>query len=206
MLSPERAANLAWVLWALSWGAAAVWRKPAANRAGAAAELPHLAITVIGLLLVFATPAAMRWGLSQVGLAQPERLRLWPSNDLLGWTLFGLEVAGFAFCWWARLHLGALWSGSVTRKEGHRIVETGPYALVRHPIYTGLITSVLAIALLHATAPALLGVALVVLGFWLKARLEERFLRAELGPADYDAYAARTPMLAPKLPPPGRRS
>ena len=48
-------------------------------------------------------------------------------------------------------HLGRLWSGSITRKEGHRVVDTGPYALVRHPIYTGLIFALLATAIAQAT-------------------------------------------------------
>ena len=85
----------------------------------------------------------------------------------------------------------------MTRKSEHRIVDTGPYALVRHPIYTGLIVSVWATAALRGTPLSLIGAGLVALGFWIKARLEERFLRSELGPDAYDAYAAHTPMLMP---------
>ncbi len=199
MLSPERAANLAWPLWAISWWAAAVWRKPAASRAGFGAEVPHWTVTFLGLALIFTTPAAIRWGLDQISLPDPGLLRLWKADTLVSWMLFGATVAGFAFCWWARIHLGALWSGSVTRKADHRVIETGPYARVRHPIYTGLILAALATAALRGTALALVGAGLVILGFWIKARLEERFLRAELGTADYDAYASRTPMLIPRL-------
>ena len=91
------------------------------------------------------------------------------------------------------------WSGSVTAKADHRIVDTGPYALVRHPIYTGLLLSAFATAALYGTALAVLGALLILLGFWIKARLEERFLRAELGPEAYDAYASRVGMLVPGL-------
>ena len=108
-----------------------------------------------------------------------------------------LTVAGFLFCWWARLHLGRLWSGSITLKSDHRVVDTGPYRLVRHPIYTGLIMAALGMALEKATLLAFGGLALLVVGLWLKARFEEGFLRAELGRQAYDAYAARTPMLLP---------
>ena len=110
-----------------------------------------------------------------------------------------IAALGFAICWWARLHLGRLWSASVTRKADHRIVDSGPYALVRHPIYTGVILAAAATAALKGSAGALLGLALMVLAFWIKARLEERFLGAELGEAAYDDYRRRTGMLFPGL-------
>jgi protein-S-isoprenylcysteine O-methyltransferase Ste14 len=96
--------------------------------------------------------------------------------------------------------LGDLWSSAVSRKENHVIVEKGPYGLVRHPIYTGLIVAAFATAIAVGTAPALAGAALMSLGFWMKARLEERFLSAQLGEAAYADYRRRTPMLAPFWP------
>ena len=87
----------------------------------------------------------------------------------------------------------------MTLKESHQIVDTGPYGLVRHPIYTGLIVAGAATAMLEAKALSLLGYALMVGGLWIKARLEERFLKAELGEAAYVAYARRTGMLLPGL-------
>ncbi len=95
------------------------------------------------------------------------------------------------------MHLGRLWSGSVTLKPDHRVVDTGPYRLVRHPIYTGLILSALATAAEKGTVLGLAGFASIVLGFWIKAKFEEGFLRQELGREAYDSYAARTPMLVP---------
>jgi protein-S-isoprenylcysteine O-methyltransferase Ste14 len=85
----------------------------------------------------------------------------------------------------------------VTRKEGHRVVDSGPYAIVRHPIYTGVITAALATMAVRGTQLAVAGVALLVVGYYLKGRLEERFLRAELGAEAYDAYARKTAMLVP---------
>ena len=108
-----------------------------------------------------------------------------------------LTLPGFAFAWWARVHLGKLWSGSVTRKPGHKIISTGPYAIVRHPIYTGLIAATLASAIAVGTVVSMLGFAAMVFGFWLKARLEERFLVQELGPQAYDTYCREVPMLWP---------
>jgi protein-S-isoprenylcysteine O-methyltransferase Ste14 len=83
------------------------------------------------------------------------------------------------------------------------VVESGPYGLVRHPIYTGFLGASWAFALLIASPTALLGAALLTVQMAWKAKREESFLRQELGPADYDAYAARTPMLIPLLRRPG---
>lgn len=115
------------------------------------------------------------------------------------WALVGCVAAGFGFCWWARIHLGSLWSGTITAKAGHRVVDTGPYRLVRHPIYTGLIFSCFALAFLKFDLIAFGGAVLWAVSCWIKARMEESLLRQELGAAAYDDYAARTPMLIPKF-------
>ena len=67
----------------------------------------------------------------------------------------GLTLAGIAFTWWARIHLGRFWSNAITRKEGHRVIDTGPYGLVRHPIYTGLIGGMLATGVAVGTVTAI---------------------------------------------------
>jgi protein-S-isoprenylcysteine O-methyltransferase Ste14 len=69
---------------------------------------------------------------------------LWHFGNSATYVLAGLTLAGTSFAWWARIHLGRFWSSAITRKEGHRVIDTGPYGLVRHPIYTGLIGAILA--------------------------------------------------------------
>jgi protein-S-isoprenylcysteine O-methyltransferase Ste14 len=81
-------------------------------------------------------------------------------------------------------------------KQEHELVTRGPYALVRHPIYTGLLVALTGTALYDGRWRALLGVALFTIGFWLKARSEENLLEGEFGD-DYRTYRARTPMLIP---------
>lgn len=85
----------------------------------------------------------------------------------------------------------------MTRKTGHRVIDTGPYAIVRHPIYAGLILALSMTAAIGGTPLSVAGGLLLIAGITLKARLEERFLREELGPQAYDAYARRVPMLLP---------
>lgn len=190
-----------WDAWGASWILAALWSSRAAVRAPAWSEAWRDALALGGgiVLVALSSPATIHepgpLGELHAGLLAP----LWRAWGIVDWALVALTVAGFAFCWWARLHLGRLWSGLVGRKAEHRIVDTGPYALVRHPIYTGLIGVVLAMAALKGTTAALLGAAAVVVSLWLKARLEEGFLRSELGAESYDAYRSRTPMLLPWL-------
>jgi protein-S-isoprenylcysteine O-methyltransferase Ste14 len=120
---------------------------------------------------------------------------LWHVGPALGWSMVALTAAGIAFAWWARIALGRLWSGGIERMAAHRVVDTGPYALVRHPIYTGLIAGATALAVLQAKPWAIAGAVLFSLGFILKARVEERFLEKEIG--GYEAYRRRVPMILP---------
>lgn len=123
------------------------------------------------------------------------RLRQLP--EPLDWAALLILVGGISFCCWARLHLGRQWSPDVARKEEHHIVDTGPYRLVRHPIYTGFIVVYVGLTALCANWLALFALALLIFGLWLKARAEEQFLIEELGTTAYGDYRARTPMLVP---------
>ena len=166
----------------VSWAAAAVWVNRTVGKASRRDE-------VLSRLTVGAGAALLFWNYKDS-----------PGTDeTAGWILFAVVVLGILFAWWARVHLGRLWSGRVTRKEDHRVVDTGPYALVRHPIYTGVVTSALATGIAEWRVAAFSGALVIALGFWLRSRLEERFLRAELGTA-YEEYARRVPMLIPFFP------
>ena len=88
----------------------------------------------------------------------------------------------------------------LTIREGHKVVDTGPYRIVRHPIYTGFIGGCWTLALVKATPAALAGAAVLTLVMAIKGKNEERFLRRELGEDAYDGYARRTPMLVPFAP------
>jgi protein-S-isoprenylcysteine O-methyltransferase Ste14 len=185
--TPGAAIAAIWAAWILSWWIAALWTSRTTARPAIGSQFLYRAITLAAMVLLFD-----RW---TVG-GSPQ---LWVCPPVLGWAMAGLTAAGFGFCWWARLYLGRLWSAAVTRKEDHHIVDTGPYALVRHPIYTGWIAASAATAAEHGTLSSVIGLGLMILGCWIKARLEESFLRGELGAESYDAYARRTGMLLPFL-------
>lgn len=183
--SPGSWIFLVWTAWALSWVAAAVWSRQTAASAGFVQEAPHRIVTILGAVLLF-------------GVKIRTFPRGWNVSDSVMWGLVACVVAGFVFAWWARLHIGTLWSGTITRKEGHRVVDTGPYAMVRHPIYTGLLLAAVATAVARGRWEAVIGAVLFALGFWMKARQEEKFLSETLGP-DYAAYRERVHMLVPYL-------
>jgi protein-S-isoprenylcysteine O-methyltransferase Ste14 len=191
MRLPVSAAEAGWFLWdawALSWIAAMVWSRRTAARPPALSQLVHWLPTIIG------------FGLLAFGSYATNFAPLWRLPDAAGWVLTGVCAGGLLFTWWARISLGSLWSGSVSRKIDHTVIQSGPYRLVRHPIYTGLIAAALAQGALIGMWANLLGALLLAFGLWLKARLEERFLGRELGEAAYAEYRRRTPMLAPFWP------
>ena len=94
-----------------------------------------------------------------------------------------LTVAGIGFAIWARRHLGKNWSAEVTIREEHKLIRTGPYKYIRHPIYTGLLTSVVGTAIVVSEYRALVSLAIFLIGWTLKAKKEEAFLSQEFGPA-----------------------
>jgi protein-S-isoprenylcysteine O-methyltransferase Ste14 len=177
-----------WIGWIVSWMAAALWSGRTEKRAPAMGGWAYSAAIVIGALLLLHLARRLL-----------NETRLWHVGYGGAYALAAVTLAGLMFAWWARIHLGRLWSGAITRKEGHRVIDSGPYALVRHPIYTGLMVAIIATAAAQATPSGLIGAGLIVAGFWLKARAEERFLMAELGADAYSAYRRRVPMLVPFL-------
>lgn len=188
-MGPRMAVIVLWIGWLLSWMAAAGWQKTTVKRVGAGAEIRYRLVLIIGALIL-GIPARRYEG----------PLRLYRVNWTEAWICVGLIAVGIAFAWWARIHLGPLWSGAVTRKEEHRVVDSGPYGIVRHPIYTGLLLAVVATAAIKGTILGFVGALIIIIGLWMKARLEEQWLRGELGAEAYDAYRRRVPMLVPFLP------
>jgi protein-S-isoprenylcysteine O-methyltransferase Ste14 len=203
--SPLGAIYAVWLAWLVTWELAAVWSSRTQAALGFGIRSFFRVLTTAGfVLLLFTPPWAWSLGRWKSAYARPPlkawTTPLWNTPDTLGWVLVAVAAAGFAFCWWARLRLGRLWSSAITRKADHRIVDTGPYGLVRHPIYTGILTMGWALALDKAAPAAIAGAVALSAGYWLKGRLEEDFLRTELGAETYDAYRGRAPMLVPFLP------
>ncbi len=177
-------------MWLLSWTVAKLWSNRTEKRDAIGPELFFRVLFYGSLILLFAFPPSR----------YDAQTQLWHFSNAMNWILVAVAAAGLLFTWWARIHLGRLWSDWVVKKAGHHIVDTGPYRLVRHPIYSGLIFAALATAIWKGTAFALVSVPILTVAFYIKARREERFLRAALGENAYAGYARRTPMLVPLVP------
>jgi protein-S-isoprenylcysteine O-methyltransferase Ste14 len=160
--------------------------KAAVRRESIVSRLAHVIPLVVGGVLIGWRD--MPW--------RDLNLRLWPHSLLAYGIGLALLVAGLAFAVWARVHLGRNWSGSVTVKEGHELIRSGPYACVRHPIYTGLITAVLGTAIISGTLRAALGLVIITVSLLRKLRTEEAFMR-DTFPGEYQRYCAQVPALVP---------
>jgi protein-S-isoprenylcysteine O-methyltransferase Ste14 len=188
-MRPSAVFAVIWLGWLVSWILAAFWSGRTEKTVATWQTWTYRTALLAGAILLFHSPRRL--------LGES---RLWHVGYDGAYALAGLALAGILLTWWARIHLGRLWSSAITRKEDHRIVDTGPYALVRHPIYTGLIVAISATAAAQATVTGCFGAALITLGLWLKAVIEEHFLTSELGADAYGAYRRRVPMLVPFLP------
>ncbi|HEY5008313.1 MAG TPA: isoprenylcysteine carboxylmethyltransferase family protein [Caulobacteraceae bacterium] len=175
-------------MWFCSWIAAAFWSKRTETRPRRGAELAYSILVYFGFALLILPSVRASFG-----------PRLLSPPLAIKWLIAAFAPLGFGLAWWARIHLGSHWSWNVTRKEDHRLVDTGPYAVVRHPIYTGVLIASAATALLEAKWPSFAGFALLASGMWLKTDLEERFLSIELGAATYREYVGRTGRLLPRV-------
>jgi protein-S-isoprenylcysteine O-methyltransferase Ste14 len=183
-----------WVCWGLFlvvWAGGALYnarRAPHARRRSFGSSLWLLA--AIGAWLVVrrvlgAEP--LSWH------SEPNAIRL------LGAALLVLATG---FTVWARVALGTMWSSSPVAKEGHVLRTHGPYAVTRHPIYTGILGMLLATAIALRFGAWLYVVALVIVFFELRIQAEEQLLK-EAFPRAYEDYRRRVPQLIPGA---GRRS
>jgi protein-S-isoprenylcysteine O-methyltransferase Ste14 len=178
-----------WLLFLASWVGASFWSGQTRKHVTVARTSRYHLLIVLGGILF--TPWTSRV------LGEPQ---LWTPRGAPFVILTIVTLAGIAFAWWARIHLGRFWSNAITHKEGHKVIDTGPYGLVRHPIYTGQIIGLLATGIAVGTVTAILGAIMIGLGMSWKAAMEETFLGQELGP-DYGTYQRRVPMIIPFLPP-----
>jgi protein-S-isoprenylcysteine O-methyltransferase Ste14 len=160
--------------------------KPAARSQSTGSRLLEIGLTLLASSLVFTHYFQSGW-----------RARLFvPNSEFTGIGGLLLVLLGIAFAIWARVELGGNWSGAVTVKQGHTLIRRGPYTFVRHPIYTGLLLAFLGVAIILGQIRGLLGVGVLSLAFWLKLRMEERFMLEQFG-ADYRRYQERVKALIP---------
>ncbi|MBA3916870.1 MAG: isoprenylcysteine carboxylmethyltransferase family protein, partial [Acidobacteriales bacterium] len=169
------------------WLAAPLGTRRTVQRETPRSRFSYLVVEIAGYYLLFA--AGGMGFLNQ---------RLIPGTPLFVWAGVVCTWAGIALAIWARWSLGRNWSARITLKEGHELIRSGPYRYFRHPIYSGLDLAVVGGALAIGRWRCLLGAALVIAGYWMKARREEALLRSQFGPA-FEEHVRETGFLLPKV-------
>lgn len=175
-----------WLSWAVCWWALSRHVKATARHEPLVSRLLHILPLMLAVLLLW-LPRIPLPVLGERFLPQAA----WPF-----WAGAVLTAGGLLFAVWARVHIGTNWSGTVTIKEGHELITTGPYAMVRHPIYTGLLLALAGSALDRGEWRGVVAVLIALCALWRKLRLEERWMCERFGEA-YRAYSLRVAALIP---------
>ncbi|MGA7915166.1 MAG: isoprenylcysteine carboxylmethyltransferase family protein [Candidatus Acidiferrales bacterium] len=177
-----------WIAFLIYWQIKAINTKTTQRLESVGSRILRVFIFLIAIVLLSITRIPLPWLYVQ----------LWPLGLLPFWLGAAVTFAGLLFAVWAREHLGRNWSRSVTIKQDHELIATGPYAVVRHPIYTGILTGFLGMAIAIAQVRGFIAFVLVFLALWLKLRMEEKWMRTQFGEA-YATYARQTAALVPYL-------
>jgi protein-S-isoprenylcysteine O-methyltransferase Ste14 len=172
------------VLFSVYWEVAALSAAPAKNSESRFSRAVHVFLVNIAMLLVLAP-------IRGVG-------RFLPVSTAIMSSGLAVMAAGTVLAIWARVYLGRNWSGEIAIKVEHQLIRSGPYRVLRHPIYTGLLAMYVGPAIVTGEWLAVIGVVMAGLAYWRKIRLEEAALDAAFGP-DYDAYRRATWALVPGL-------
>ena len=177
-------AVIPWLVFSFYWEAAAKNAAAAKSAESRSSRGFHVALTNLALLLEIVPIRGLG--------------RFLPLTLLTLALGIAVEFGGLTLAIWARRVLGRNWSGEISIKVEHELIRTGPYRLLRHPIYTGLLAMYAGAALVTGTWLAVLGFAMAAFAYWRKIRLEEANMDVAFG-ADYDAYRRETWALIPGL-------
>jgi protein-S-isoprenylcysteine O-methyltransferase Ste14 len=178
-----------WLIWMAYWLVSASNVKSEQRRESSGSRAAHvIPLAITGLLLAIRSRDDGGW------LFQ----RFLPATGTNFWIGALLTAIGVAFSCWARARLGRNWSANVTVKQDHELIRSGPYALARHPIYTGMLLAVLGTAIAIGEWRGLLALVIAFAAMWRKLRIEERFMSETFGDS-YQVYRAQTKALIPYL-------
>ena len=176
-----------WIAWFIYWRVMSGNEKQTVRRESIGQRALYIGLLVLG---------ASMFSINVAGSDSWFYREIYTATPFTFWLGVAVMLAGFAFTAWARIVLGRNWSSTVTLKENHELIVSGPYALVRHPIYTGLMIMFVGTAVAIGQWRGVVAVVLVLISFLIKLRIEEQWM-TELFGAQYDAYRKRVAMLIP---------
>lgn len=176
----------AWEILAIFWLAGIAFTKRTVRSQPLGQRVFQMALVLFGFTLLGSSYLRGGWlGRNFIPIS--------PAVEAIG---VGITVAGCFFAIWARITLGSNWSGRATVKAGHELITKGPYAIARHPIYTGILIGAVGTGLAMAEWRCLLGFALIALAFAAKIGQEEK-LMMQTFPDAYPRYRHRVKALIP---------
>jgi protein-S-isoprenylcysteine O-methyltransferase Ste14 len=178
--------SASWGAFCVIWVLAAMFTKRTVYHESGARRLRYMIPIAFGGYLVFRGHR----------LPRPFNVDLIPQTEAILVVSSILCLCGLGFCFWARAVLGRNWSGTVTLKENHELIVRGPYRLVRHPIYTGLLAMLIATAIEQGHIAGMIGLILVFVSFWIKLSDEEEVMVDQF-PDQYVTYRERTKRIIP---------
>jgi len=177
-----------WIVFVLYWIVSAIRTRDTLQTESFASRYAILLIEVAGFVLLFRHSA----GIGFLGNRFVHRtLARAIVGSILTWMGIGLAI-------WARYHLAEYWSARITIKEDHQLIRTGPYARLRHPIYSGIVLAAIGSAVVIDQWRCVLGVCLVLIGYCIKARKEETMLTQQFGDA-FREHQKQTGFLIPRF-------
>jgi protein-S-isoprenylcysteine O-methyltransferase Ste14 len=177
-----------WIVFVLYWIVSAIRTRDTLQTESSASRYAILLIEIAGFVLLFRHSA----GVGFLGERFMHRtLASAIIGSILNWVGIGLAI-------WARYHLAEYWSARITIKQDHQLIRTGPYARLRHPIYSGIILAAIGSAVVIDQWRCVLGVCLVLIGYCIKARKEETMLTQQFGDA-FREHQKQTGFLIPRF-------
>jgi protein-S-isoprenylcysteine O-methyltransferase Ste14 len=190
-MTPDLALQYAkwlWMILAIVWLVMAFTIKRAKRREAVAERLQYTVLLLGAFWLLFGRAGHLIW----------PHFRLLPNILAIWWSGLILTGIGVAIAIWARVSLGANWSGTVTLKEHHELIREGLYSRIRHPIYSGILLGAIGSGMIQGEVRDLLGCLILFLSFFIKAKREESFLFQEFG-TNFTEHQRHTGMFLPKL-------
>ena len=174
-----------WIVFVIYWALAAIGAKRSVG------PRPWQQCTGLRIAIVVLVVLVLRVPVLRYAVRDAQHLAVGPAGPIS----VVLCIAGIGFAIWARAHLGRNWGMPMSRKEDPDLVTSGPYAFVRHPIYSGLLLAMLGSALGESVVWAV--PFLVSIPYFIVSARREEIIMREQFPVQYAAYMRRTWMLVP---------
>jgi protein-S-isoprenylcysteine O-methyltransferase Ste14 len=176
---------IAWLILMLYWLFASMKTKMTIRKETSSSRIIHVLMLMLAFALIYNDRLA-------IGFLRVEFI---PKSSTASWLGLFINVTGIAFAILARSWLGTNWSAVVTIKKNHQLIQNGPYALTRHPIYTGFLFGLIGSAIILGEWRGIIGLILFVIAIQRKMAVEEKFMDSVF--KEYKKYKSGTKKLIP---------